>query len=193
MNFVKTDIEGVYIIEPKVFGDSRGYFFESFSFRDFCKGIGKAEEEVPPFIQDNQSKSGYGVVRGLHFQRAPYAQGKLVRVVSGRVLDVAVDIRPDSSTFGKHITVELSAENFRQLYLPRGMAHGFSVLSSEAVLEYKCDNYYAPDYEDGIAWNDPTLAIDWQIPAESVILSPKDSCRDSYLQFTSRISSHSVV
>ena len=193
MNFIKSKIEGVYIIEPKVFGDQRGYFFESFSYRDFCKGIGKSEGEVPPFVQDNQSMSTYGVVRGLHFQRAPYQQGKLVRVVKGLVLDVVLDLRPDSPTFGKYEAVELSDENFRQLYLPRGMAHGFSVLSDEAVLQYKCDNYYAPDYEDGIAWNDPQLAIDWRIPPQEAIISAKDSARQSYLQFTSKISSHSVV
>ncbi len=193
MNFIKSKIEGVYIIEPKVFGDQRGYFFESFSYRDFCKGIGKREGEVPPFVQDNQSMSTYGVVRGLHFQRAPYQQGKLVRVVKGIVLDVVLDLRPDSPTFGKYEAVELSDENFRQLYLPRGMAHGFSVLSDEAVLQYKCDNYYAPDYEDGIAWNDPQLAIDWRIPPQEAIVSAKDSARQSYLQFTSKISSHSVV
>ena len=144
-------------------------------------------------MPDNQSMSAYGVVRGLHFQRAPYQQGKLVRVVKGIVLDVVLDLRPDSPTFGKYEAVELSDENFRQLYLPRGMAHGFSVLSDEAVLQYKCDNYYAPDYEDGIAWNDPQLAIDWRIPPQEAIISAKDSARQSYLQFTSKISSQSVV
>lgn len=170
MNVIKTEIEGVVIIEPKIFGDERGYFFESFSQREFEEKVCKTV-----FVQDNESKSGYGVLRGLHFQKPPYAQSKLVRVVKGRVLDVAVDIRENSPTFGKHISVELSGENKRQFFIPRGFAHGFVVLSEEAVFQYKCDNYYAPDYEDGILWNDPALNIDWQIPEEDVILSEKDS------------------
>ena len=188
MDVIKTSIDGVVIIEPRIFKDARGYFFESFSQREFEEKVGKIQ-----FVQDNESMSTCGVVRGLHFQRAPYQQGKLVRVVKGLVLDVVLDLRPDSPTFGKYEAVELSDENFRQLYLPRGMAHGFSVLSDEAVLQYKCDNYYAPDYEDGIAWNDPQLAIDWRIPPQEAIISAKDSARQSYLQFTSKISSHSVV
>ena len=169
MNVIKTEIEGVVIIEPKVFGDERGYFFESFSQREF-------EEKVcqTVFVQDNESKSKYGVLRGLHFQKPPYAQAKLVRVIKGKVLDVAVDIREESPTFGKHVAVELSEKNKRQLFIPRGFAHGFVVLSDEAVFQYKCDNYYAPDYEDGILWNDPKLGIDWKIPVEDVILSEKD-------------------
>lgn len=169
MNVIKTEIEGLVIIEPKVFGDERGYFFESFSQREF-------EEKVcqTVFVQDNESKSKYGVLRGLHFQKPPYAQAKLVRVIKGKVLDVAVDIREESPTFGKHVAVELSEENKRQLFIPRGFAHGFVVLSDEAVFQYKCDNYYAPDYEDGILWNDPKLGIDWKIPEEDVILSEKD-------------------
>ncbi len=170
MNVIKTEIEGVVIIEPKIFGDERGYFFESFSQREFEEKVCKTV-----FVQDNESKSGYGVLRGLHFQKPPYAQSKLVRVVKGRVLDVAVDIRENSPTFGKHISVELSGENKRQFFIPRGFAHGFVVLSEEAVFQYKCDNYYAPDYEGGILWNDPALNIDWQIPEGDIILSEKDS------------------
>lgn len=169
MNVSKTEIEGVVIIEPKVFGDERGYFFESFSQREFEEKVCKTV-----FVQDNESKSKYGVLRGLHFQKPPYAQAKLVRVIKGKVLDVAVDIREESPTFGKHVTVELSEENKRQIFIPRGLAHGFVVLSDEAVFQYKCDNYYAPDYEDGILWNDPKLGIDWKIPEEDVILSEKD-------------------
>lgn len=169
MNVIKTEIEGVVIIEPKVFGDERGYFFESFSQREFEEKVCKTV-----FVQDNESKSKYGVLRGLHFQKPPYAQAKLVRVIKGKVLDVAVDIREESPTFGKHVAVELSEENKRQIFIPRGLAHGFAVLSDEAVFQYKCDNYYAPDYEDGISWNDPQLGIDWKIPVEDVILSEKD-------------------
>ena len=170
MNVIDTEIEGLKIIEPRIFGDARGYFFESFSVRDF---VAQAGIEVT-FVQDNESKSRYGVVRGLHFQKPPYAQSKLVRVVSGTVLDVAVDIRKGSPTYGRHVAVELSGENHRQLFLPKGMAHGFAVLSDEVVFQYKCDNFYHPESEGAIAWNDPTLAIDWRIPRESVILSEKD-------------------
>lgn len=169
MNIIKTDIEGVLIIEPKVFGDDRGYFFESFSQKEFEKKVCKTT-----FVQDNESKSKYGVLRGLHFQKPPYAQAKLVRVVKGKVLDVAVDIRKDSPTFGKHVTIELSEENKRQLFIPKGFAHGFAVLSEEAVFQYKCDNYYAPQAEGGILWNDPALNIDWKLRIEDVILSEKD-------------------
>lgn len=169
MNVVKTAIDGVYIIEPKIFGDERGYFFESYSQREF-------DEKIRPikFVQDNESKSRYGVLRGLHFQKGKYSQSKLVRVVHGRVLDVAVDIRKGSPTFGQYVAVELTAENKRQLFIPRGFAHGFSVLSDEAVFQYKCDNAYAPSEEGSIAWNDPTINIDWKIPAADVILSEKD-------------------
>ena len=169
MELIETCIPGVVIVQPRIFGDERGYFFESFSQRDFERQVCKTV-----FVQDNESKSCYGVVRGLHFQQPPYAQSKLVRVVQGRVLDVAVDIRRGSPTFGKHVAVELTAENHRQLFVPRGFAHGFSVLSDEAVFQYKCDNFYAPQSEGAIAWNDPDLGIDWQLPAEEVILSPKD-------------------
>ena len=169
MNYIKTELDGVYIIEPKLFGDNRGYFFESFRQDEFEKNILKTT-----FVQDNESKSSYGVLRGLHFQKPPYTQSKLIRVVSGKVLDVAVDIRKYSSSFGKHICVELSEENYRQFFIPRGFAHGFVVLSPEAVFQYKCDNYYAPESEGAIIWNDSTLAIDWKIPAKDIILSEKD-------------------
>lgn len=170
MKVVKTAIEDVVIIEPDVFGDVRGYFFESYSQKRF-------DEQVRPikFVQDNESKSRYGVLRGLHFQKGKYAQSKLVRVVKGRVLDVAVDIRRGSPTFGKYVAVELTEENHRQLFIPRGFAHGFSVLSEEAVFQYKCDNLYAPQSEGAIAWNDPEIGIDWGLKAEDVLLSAKDA------------------
>ena len=170
MNFIKTEIEGVVIVEPKVWGDERGYFFESFRESEVAEALGGVK-----FVQENESKSRYGVVRGLHFQKEPYAQAKLVRVVLGAVLDVAVDLRAGSPTFGKHVAVELTGENHRQLFIPRGFAHGFAVLSPEAVFQYKCDNYYHPEAEGAIAWNDPDLAIDWRIPASDVLLSAKDS------------------
>lgn len=165
----ETSIPGVVIIEPTVFGDSRGYFFESWSQRDFDAAVRPIR-----FVQDNESRSTYGVLRGLHFQRGEYAQSKLLRVVKGRVLDVAVDIRPGSPTFGKHVSVELSENNHRQLFIPRGFAHGFVVLSEDAVCQYKCDCFYHKESEAGIAWNDPALAIDWTIPAEDIVLSEKD-------------------
>ena len=171
MNVVDTEIPGVKVIEPRIFGDARGYFFESFNARDFAVQTGI---EVA-FVQDNESKSCYGVVRGLHFQRPPYAQSKLVRVVSGRVLDVAVDIRRGSPTYGRYVAVELSGDNHLQFFLPKGMAHGFAVLSEEAVFQYKCDEYYHPESEGAIAWNDPVLAINWQVPPDRVVLSVKDS------------------
>ena len=169
MEVIKTELEGVVILEPRLFKDDRGYFFESFSQREF-------DEKVRPvkFAQDNESKSVYGVLRGLHFQKPPFAQSKLVRVIQGAVLDVAVDIRVGSPTYGKHVAVELTAENHRQLFIPRGFAHGFSVLTDEVVFQYKCDNFYAPQSEGAIAWNDPALGIDWRIPEASVILSEKD-------------------
>ena len=169
MEVIKTDIEGPVIIEPKVFGDSRGYFFESFSQRDF-----EAQVQKINFVQDNESMSSYGVMRGLHFQRPPYAQSKLVRCVKGKVLDVAVDIRKDSPTYGQHVAVELSEENHRQFFVPRGFAHGFAVLSETAVFQYKCDNFYTPEADGGISIQDETLGIDWQIPTENAILSEKD-------------------
>ena len=168
MNVIRTEIEGLVVIEPRVFGDARGYFFESYNARDF------AEVADVTFVQDNESRSCYGVVRGLHFQKPPYAQAKLVRVVEGRVLDVAVDIRRGSPTFGRYVEVELTAENHRQLFLPKGMAHGFAVLSPSALFQYKCDTLYHPESEGAIAWDDPTLAIDWKLPAADVILSDKD-------------------
>ena len=169
MNVIKTAIDGVFILEPRLFEDARGYFFESFNQREF-------EEKVAPvvFVQDNESKSSYGVVRGLHYQKPPYTQSKLVRVVKGAVLDVAVDVRKGSPTFGQHVAVELTGENHRQFFIPRGFLHGFSVLSEEVVFQYKCDNFYAPASEVAVAWDDPDLGIDWRIPAEQVILSEKD-------------------
>jgi len=170
MNVIETKIPGVVIIEPRIFEDARGYFFESFNQKEF-------EEKVRPisFVQDNESKSSYGVLRGLHFQRGEHSQSKLVRVVQGSVLDVAVDIRKGSPTFGQWVSAELTETNHRQFFIPRGFAHGFSVLSETAVFQYKCDNFYAPLSEGAIAWNDPYLNIDWQIPVDKVILSPKDS------------------
>lgn len=168
-NITDTAIEGVKIIEPKVFGDHRGYFFESFSQRDF-----DAQVREIRFVQDNESKSKYGVLRGLHFQKPPHAQSKLVRVVRGAVLDVAVDIRKGSPTFGQHVAVELTEDNHRQFFIPQGFAHGFTVLSDEVVFQYKCDNFYAPESEGAIAWNDPQLGIDWRIPSSDIILSAKD-------------------
>jgi dTDP-4-dehydrorhamnose 3,5-epimerase len=170
MNIIKTTLEGVLIIEPTVFGDERGYFYESFNAKRFQEQTGI---EVN-FIQDNESKSKYGVVRGLHFQSGEYAQAKLVHVAKGRILDIAVDIREKSPTFGQYIAVELSDVNHRQLFIPRGLAHGFSVLSEDAVFQYKCDNYYNPQSERGILWSDPSIGIDWQLPASDIILSEKD-------------------
>lgn len=169
MKIIETDIEGVVIIEPNVFTDDRGYFFESFSQKAFNENVCNVN-----FVQDNESKSTYGVLRGLHFQKMPFAQAKLVRVVKGSVLDIAVDIRKGSPTFGKHIAAELSEENRLQFFVPRGFAHGFIVLSDEAIFQYKCDNYYAPQSEGGIMWNDPALNIDWQAPVEDIVLSNKD-------------------
>ncbi len=173
MNVLRTDIEGVLIIEPTIHGDSRGYFFESFNAERFLAQTGV---EVT-FVQDNESRSRRGVLRGLHFQREPHAQAKLVRVVSGRVLDVAVDIRPESPTFGKYVAVELSGTNHRQLFIPKGFAHGYVVLEDDTVFQYKCDDYYHPESEDGIAWNDPQIAIQWPLAESEIILSEKDSNR----------------
>lgn len=170
MEVIRTALDGVVVIKPDLFRDERGYFFESFSQRDF-------DEKVRPvtFVQDNESMSVRGVMRGLHFQYPPYAQGKLVRCVRGAVLDVAVDVRRGSPTYGRHVAVELTEYNHRQLFVPRGFAHGFSVLSDTAVFQYKCDNFYHPEAEGGISILDPTLGIDWKIPAEGVILSGKDT------------------
>ena len=167
MKIIETAIEGVVIIEPRLFKDERGYFFESFSQREFEEKIRKIS-----FVQDNESKSSYGVLRGLHFQKPPYAQSKLVRVIKGAVLDVAVDIRKGSPTFGKHVAVELTEENHLQLFIPRGFAHGFSVLSQEVIFQYKCDN--APQSEGALAWDDSDLNINWRIPTNQIILSEKD-------------------
>ena len=169
MEIIKTAIEGVVVIEPRLFKDGRGYFFESFNQREFEEKVCKTT-----FVQDNESKSSYGVIRGLHFQKPPFAQSKLVRVVKGAVWDVAVDIRKGSPTFGQHVAVELTEDNHRQFFIPRGFAHGFSVLSEEVVFQYKCDNFYAPQYEGAIAWDDPDLGIDWSIPIDKVVLSEKD-------------------
>jgi dTDP-4-dehydrorhamnose 3,5-epimerase len=170
MKLKETGISGLIVIEPDVFGDSRGYFMESFSLRKFRELTGLDID----FVQDNESKSSYGVVRGLHFQRPPHAQSKLVRVVQGRVLDVAVDLREGSPTYGKHYAIELSGENHLQMFIPKGFAHGFAVLSDEAVFQYKCDEYYAPESEGAVAWDDPDLAIDWRLPKEDIRLSEKD-------------------
>lgn len=169
MEVIKTALDGVVIIEPRVFKDARGYFFESFSQREF-------DEKVRPvrFVQDNESMSTYGVMRGLHFQRPPFTQSKLVRCVKGRVLDVAVDIRKGSPTFGQHVAVELSEDNHRQVFISQGFAHGFSVLSDEAMIQYKCDNFYAPEADGGISIKDDSLGIDWLIPMDQAILSDKD-------------------
>ena len=169
MEVIKTKIEGIVIIEPRIFKDARGYFYESFSQKEF-------DEKVKPirFVQDNESMSTYGVMRGLHFQRPPFTQSKLVRCCRGAILDIAVDIRKGSPTYGQHVAIELTEENHRQLFIPRGFAHGFAVLSDVAVLQYKCDNFYAPQADAGIQLRDKELGIDWQIPTENAILSEKD-------------------
>jgi len=169
MEYKKTEIEGVFIIEPKVFSDARGYFMEAWKHEEFCANVGPVN-----FIQDNESKSSYGVLRGLHYQKGIYSQAKLVRVIKGRVLDVAVDLRRSSATFGKHVMVELSEDNKRQFFVPRGCAHGFLVLSQEAIFTYKVDNAYAPQQEAGIRWNDPALGISWPIDPQEVLTSEKD-------------------
>ena len=169
MEVIQTAIPGVVIIEPRIFEDARGYFFESFSQREFSEKVADIQ-----FVQDNESKSTYGVMRGLHYQKPPYTQSKLVRVVKGTVLDVAVDVRKGSPTYGQHVAVELSAENHRQFFIPKGFAHGFVVLSDEAVFQYKCDNFYAPQSEGGISILDESLGIDWRIPMDKAILSDKD-------------------
>ena len=169
MNFIETAIKGVFVIEPKVFNDARGYFFEAWKQAEFEEHIGKVN-----FIQDNESKSSYGVLRGLHYQKGELAQAKLVRVIKGRVLDVAVDLRKGSPTFGQHVMVELSEDNKRQFFIPRGFAHGFLVLSEEAIFTYKVDNVYAPQAEAGVCWNDPALNIQWPIDPKDVLTSEKD-------------------
>ena len=174
MNIIKTNIPGVLIIEPRVFKDSRGYFFESFSQREFDVKVMPILGHSINFVQDNESMSSYGVLRGLHYQRMPYTQSKLVRCVKGAVLDVAVDIRKGSPTFGQHVAVELTEDNHRQFFIPRGFAHGFAVLSETAVFQYKCDEFYHPEADGGIAITDTSLGIDWKIPAQDAILSEKD-------------------
>ena len=169
MKIIPTEIDGLLILEPRLFQDSRGYFFESFNQKELESKVGNVT-----FVQDNESKSCYGVVRGLHFQKGEHAQSKLVRVVKGKALDVAVDLRPESPTFGKYVSVELSEDNHLQFFIPKGFAHGFSVLSDEVVFQYKCDNFYCPESEGSIAWDDPDLGIDWKIPADRIILSDKD-------------------
>jgi len=169
MKFVKTEIPGLFVIKPKVFKDERGYFFESFNRKEFESQIGEID-----FVQDNESKSTYGVLRGLHFQKPPFTQAKLVRCIFGSILDVVVDLRKDSPAFGRHFTIELSSEDKTQLLIPRGFAHGFVVLSPEAVFAYKVDNYYSPSHDSGILWNDTRLGIDWRIDPGDIILSEKD-------------------
>lgn len=178
MEVIKTAIEGVYVIEPKVFGDARGYFFESFSEREFKEKVGDIH-----FVQDNESMSKFGVMRGLHFQRPPYAQSKLVRCVKGEVIDVAVDIRKSSPTYGQHVAVLLTEENHRQFFIPQGFAHGFAVLSESAVFQYKCDNFYHPEADGGISILDESLGIDWGLKMEEALLSEKDTKHPKLAEF----------
>lgn len=177
MNVIPTEISGVVIIEPQVFGDTRGFFFESYSEERY------KEVTNTTFVQDNISQSSYGVLRGLHFQNPPYAQAKLIEVLHGKILDVAVDLRPDSVTYGKHIAVELNDHTHRQLFIPKGLAHGFVALSDKVMLHYKCDEYYHPEAEGGIIWNDETLSIKWSIPERDIILSEKDLKHPSFIEY----------
>ena len=188
INVIKTEIDGVVIIEPKVFGDARGYFCESFSERDFNEAMTPILGHGIKFVQDNESMSSYGVMRGLHFQTMPYTQSKLVRCVKGAVLDVAVDIRKGSPTYGQHVAVELTEDNHRQFFVPRGFAHGFAVLSETAVFQYKCDNFYAPTNDGGVSIVDDSLGIDWRIPVEKALLSEKDTKHDLLKDFDSPFS-----
>lgn len=185
MEIIKTKIDGVVILEPRIFKDERGYFFESFSQKEF-------EEKIQPtyFVQDNESMSSYGVMRGLHFQLPPFAQSKLVRCVKGRVLDVAVDIRKGSPTYGEHVAVELTEYNHLHFFIPRGFAHGFAVLSETAIFQYKCDNFYAPQADGGISILDESLGIDWKIPADKAILSDKDTKHPLLKDFESPFNHH---
>ena len=185
MEIIKTGIEGLLILEPRIFQDARGYFFESFSQREFEEKVGHVH-----FVQDNESMSSYGVMRGLHFQRPPYTQSKLVRCVSGAVLDVAVDIRQGSPTYGQHVAVELTAENHRQFFIPKGFAHGFAVLSETAVFQYKCDEFYHPEADAGISILDESLGIDWRIPMDKAILSDKDTRHGMLADFQSPFTYH---
>lgn len=187
MNVIETKIPGVVIIEPQIFGDARGYFFESFSQREFDEKVAIPFIGKPiQFVQDNESMSSYGVMRGLHFQRPPFTQSKLVRCVKGAVLDVAVDIRKGSPTYGRHVAVELTEDNHRQFFVPRGFAHGFAVLSETAVFQYKCDNFYAPQADGGISILDDSLGIDWKIPVEKALLSEKDTHHECLKDFDSQ-------
>ena len=188
INVIKTEIDGVVIIEPKVFGDARGYFFESFSERDFNEAMTQILGHGIKFVQDNESMSSYGVMRGFHFQTMPYTQSKLVRCVKGAVLDVAVDIRKGSPTYGQHVAVELTEDNHRQFFVPRGFAHGFAVLSETAIFQYKCDNFYAPANDGGMSIVDDSLGIDWRIPVERALLSEKDTKHDLLKDFDSPFS-----
>lgn len=188
INVIKTALDGVVIIEPKVFGDARGYFFESFSERDFNEAMIPILGHGIKFVQDNESMSSYGVMRGLHFQTMPYTQSKLVRCVKGAVLDVAVDIRKGSPTYGQHVAVELTEDNHRQFFVPRGFAHGFSVMSETVVFQYKCDNFYAPANDGGVSIVDDSLGIDWRIPVDKALLSEKDTKHEFLNDFDSPFS-----
>jgi len=188
MEVIETSIPGVLMIEPRVFKDARGYFFESFSQREFDEKVGKILGHTINFVQDNESMSSYGVMRGLHFQRMPYTQSKLVRCVSGAVLDVAVDIRKGSPTYGQHVVAELTEENHRQFFIPRGFAHGFAVLSETAVFQYKCDEFYHPEADGGVSIKDDSLGIDWRIPVDKAILSDKDLKHELLKDFDSPFS-----
>lgn len=183
MEAKQTDIEGVVILEPRIFDDERGYFYESFSEREFCDKVRKCH-----FVQDNQSKSSFGVLRGLHFQQPPHAQSKIVRAIKGKILDVAVDIRKGSPTYGRYVSAEISDENHRQIFIPRGFAHGFVVLSDKAIVEYKCDNYYSKESEGSILWSDHDLGVNWSINHEEAILSEKDKLSPLFKDFDSPFS-----
>lgn len=185
MNVIKTNIEGVLILEPKVFNDARGYFFESFSQREFDEKVAPILGHTIRFVQDNESMSSYGVMRGLHFQRPPFTQSKLVRCVKGAVLDVAVDIRKGSPTFGQHVAVELTEDNHRQFFISKGFAHGFAVLSETAVFQYKCDEFYHPEADGGISIMDQSLGINWKIPTDQALLSEKDTKHKMLVNFDS--------
>ena len=185
MNVIKTNIEGVLILEPKVFNDARGYFFESFSQREFDEKVKPILGHTIRFVQDNESMSSYGVMRGLHFQRPPFTQSKLVRCVKGAVLDVAVDIRKGSPTFGQHVAIELTEDNHRQLFISKGFAHGFAVLSETAVFQYKCDEFYHPEADGGISIMDQSLGINWKIPTDQALLSEKDTKHQMLVNFNS--------
>lgn len=185
MNVIKTNIEGILILEPKVFNDARGYFFESFSQREFDEKVAPILGHTIRFVQDNESMSSYGVMRGLHFQRPPFTQSKLVRCVKGAVLDVAVDIRKGSPTFGQHVAVELTGDNRRQFFISKGFAHGFAVLSETAVFQYKCDEFYHPEADGGISIMDQSLGINWKIPTDQALLSEKDTKHKMLANFDS--------